>query len=251
MSLSEADKRELHQLYCEIVKYYIDEIKGHVISSERFDSEQRLSIPAIIEIRSAFEHTARAHALIEGIVDEDEILGDKNLSVKQYCETNLDKAYAHLCRAGHDAFDSVGVNLVERIDFQMQSISSITLYKVIPDALEKIVKPYHKAKSLFTKAKRKKDIGSREDEEKQFRLYEEAADILRDILDFLNESMRALSDFELEQRQKEREVRLREIEREKEERRHRRTTLYWTIGTGIVSAIVGVILGIVLAPIFG
>lgn len=197
MSLTQENKDKLHIEYQKLIEFYHKKVKEVVLASERLDPEQRISIPAVIEIRSAFDHVARVHAVMYDC-DVNNSLTESGLSSYEYCSKNLDKAHGHLYRAAYDAYDVIAISLQQEIEKLINSISRETLFAVIPDAVIKIYNPYIEASKLVTQEKIYKDVTSRAEEEKQFIQYEEAANQLFDVKETILKFMPALIEYENE-----------------------------------------------------
>lgn len=197
MSLTQQEKDKLHTEYLKLIEFYHKKVKEIVLASERGDPKQRISIPAVIEIRSAFDHVARSHAVMYdcGINGN---LTESGLSSYEYCSKNLDKAHGHLYRAAYDAYDVTAIALQEEIEKLINSVSREALFAVIPDAVNKIYNPYHDARKLVTQEKIYKDVTSRAEEEKQFMQYEEATNQLLDVEKTVREYMPALIEYDKE-----------------------------------------------------
>jgi len=173
MPLNDPQKTDLQDFYKKILRLYHDDVRQLVIAAERTDPEQRLSIVSVIELRSAFEHIMRVHGIMEGVVPE-ETIEKTSLSLYDYCHKNLDKAFAHLCRAAYDAYDVIGIAVAERIHELMRSVDRNALYAVEPLGFAPIRKKFNAALDRITEAKTRKDVGSSDLEKEQFSLYEEA-----------------------------------------------------------------------------
>lgn len=182
--MTDLEIQDLNEDYKKFIEFYF-EIKSLVAAAEREDIQQRISISSVAELRAAFDHIMRVHNVMYGVVSEEIILEDTGLSVKIYCKKNIDKAYAHLYRAGYDAYDCISISFITEISAIMNKVSRTTLHTVIDNASTIILKPYNMAKELFTSAKVKKDVESRDQEEKQFKIYEQANGTLCDIRDLL------------------------------------------------------------------
>lgn len=185
--------------YKQLIAFYF-RIKKLVAAAEREDLEQRISISAINELRSAFDHVMRTQGLIYGIVEQANIRQESGLEPSEYCKMNLDKAYGHLYRAGYDAYDTISIRLIDEIENMLKRISRRTLHSVMKDATSRIAKPYLEAKSLFVEAKIRKDVESRDQEERQFRIYEDANLALCSIRDLILEDMDELVRYQNEAR---------------------------------------------------
>jgi hypothetical protein len=124
--LFESDKSDLTLAYKDLIKFYF-EVKELIATAEREEEQQRISISAISELRSAFDHVARAHSVLCNVVPQEVIQKTTNFNADDYCRKNYSKAYAHLYRAGYDAYDCIAISLVDedRTD-NARSISSST-----------------------------------------------------------------------------------------------------------------------------
>lgn len=197
MSLTQPDKDKLHADYLKLIEFYHKKVKEIVVASERGDPKQRISIPAVIEIRSAFDHVARTHAVMYDC-DINNSMAESGLSSYDYCSKNLDKAHGHLYRAAYDAYDVIAISLQEEIEKLINSVSREALFAVVPDAVNKIYNPYHEARKLVTKEKIYKDVTSRAEEEKQFIQYEKATNHLLDVEKTIRKYMPALIEYNKE-----------------------------------------------------
>ena len=187
--------------YKNLIKFYFD-IKELITAAEREDGEQRLSISAITEVRSAFDHIMRAHNVEYQLISEEEIKETTGLNSGDYCRKNYEKAYAHLYRAGYDAYDCIAISMIDRINYLLKTVSRQALHAVIPNVTSSIIKPYKEAKDLFTKAKVQKDVESHDQEKKQFEEYEQANKQLFDIKSILEDHETQLIDYDKELNQK-------------------------------------------------
>lgn len=196
MSLSTDEQARLLGEYKKLVDFYQKTVKEIVLTSERSNQDQKLSIPAIVEIRSAFDHIARSHAAMYGLTPEEDLKKLTGLSLYEYCRKNLDKAHGHLYRAAYDAYDVIAVALALKNGRLLDSVSNKALFAVIPNAHEKIMRPYSDAMAIVTKEKTKKDVISREEEQSQFDQYEKAVNMLKDINDSIIEKMPSLTAYD-------------------------------------------------------
>ncbi|MFA6148650.1 MAG: hypothetical protein WC899_10630 [bacterium] len=187
-NLTAEQVEQLHALYKDLVKFYYDEVKGPIIASEREDKEGRFSIVAVIELRSAFDHMARAQTVMYDIATEENNVPE-GIEAFTYCTKNLDKAHAHLYRAAYDAYDIIADRIIHDVDTRLSDISQGALYTVIPDASAKIYAPYDEGKKLVSRAKFKKDVGSKSEEETEFVLYQGATNKLQDARELLEANM--------------------------------------------------------------
>ncbi len=180
------NKQYYEETYKDIIKFYT-EVKELVAAAEREDIQQRLSISAIAELRSALDHIMRSHSVEYGITSDDEIKNTTGLDPQEYCRKNYDKAYGHLYRAGYDAYDCISISMIDRIEYIFSSVSREALHTIIPGVTTSTINPYLGAKELFTSAKVRKDVESREQEQKQFETYEKAIKQLYNVRKTLND----------------------------------------------------------------
>ncbi|SJZ36047.1 hypothetical protein SAMN02745119_00237 [Trichlorobacter thiogenes] len=234
MPLTAEQQEQLRIEYIDLIGFY-QKVKQIVITSERANKEQKLSVPAIVELRSAFDHVARAHAVLYQLPIAEEYEGDEF----KYCHKNLDKAHGHLYRAAYDAYDVIAIALAEEIDEYLDSFSKNTLFVVIPDASAKIIRPFEEAKTLVTAEKCRKDVTCKAEEEEQFSQYEKAADQLVNVKDEILRHMASLAAYDAEQKQAQTQAQI------QADRRHK-TGTYLAIG-GILISIVSIVIGVVLS----
>ncbi len=202
MPLTAEEAERIQNKYKEFIEFYV-KTRRIVIASERIAQEQRICITAVIEMRSAFEHIMRAHGVLEGVILEKEI--DKGtMSTYDYCEKNIEKAHAHLYRAAYDAYDVIAIATSLRIEKNIDSVSRETLYAVCSTALNEIVLPFREAQDLVTIAKTKKDIGTKDQEEREFSDYEKAASSLLNVNDKVEKIMPELIKYETSSKKRER-----------------------------------------------
>lgn len=193
------DKLKLEKQYIEIIKFY-GEVKELIIAAEKEDIEQRISITAIAELRSAYDHIMRAHSVMYGIksvgkTNPEEGTNDTVLTPFNYCEKNLGKSYAHLCRAGYDAHDIIALLVFDDIDSRLLKVSKNIVHAVIPDASDKIFIPLNNIREQLTKAKLNKDIEDPSRAKQQYDEYEQAnlklVDIRLYLLQYYDEVVKA------------------------------------------------------------
>lgn len=221
--MEENQKTKLEELYKEIIKFYFW-VKELVINSERLDPEQRLSVAAINEFRSAFDHIARAHSVVFGMVDEKEVETPNGLDGYKYCEKNLDKACAHLYRAGYDAYDIISIQLRNEINKNLESFPRYILYQVMPNAKDLIIDRSKEANDLLKNAKLEKDVQNKKEEEESYKSYEKGTLILKEVLDEMEKAAPEMA----------------QLKKDDEKRTNKQKKAAWIIG--IVTAIVSILL---------
>ena len=147
--MTDQEQHELDELYKEAIKLYFA-VKRLIVKAEREDAEQRISLSAIAELRSALDHMMRAHSISCGVGS---LRPELQMEPSDYCRKNLDKAIGHLYRAGYDAYDILSIRLIEDIEKCLNDVSSEAIYHVIPTASEQIMRPLIAAKQMLEDAK--------------------------------------------------------------------------------------------------
>ena len=173
--LEDTSIQNLHEQYVDLVRYYRKEIKSPVIASERMDKAQRASVGAFNEIRSAFEHIARAHSVIYEIS-----LNNSKLSDYEYCTKNFNKAHAHFSRAGFDAYDIIAMALRRDIESWLHDISTLAFQRLNVSLVEWDAR-YNRALGIVDNVKLTKDVDDREQESEKFELLKEAVMLLASV----------------------------------------------------------------------
>lgn len=151
--ISKEEKQIIDDYYKNLLSLYFD-IKGVIYKAER--ERGAIGITHLSELRSAFDHINRAHytAYFESDMSSEDLSGK---TIFDYVKSNLDSAKAHLLRAGYDAYDALGMALIELVEKTL-IIPRENLYKIQPDALNVIIQPFEKAKTILTNSKLEKDI---------------------------------------------------------------------------------------------
>lgn len=186
---------EEKEKYRSLIDFYF-KIKELIIAAEKIDHEQVIPLTAISEIRNALDHIMRAHAAEHGIVT----CPISGLELPEYWNTQIDKTFAHLYRAGYDSYDLISISLIDEINKILDPISQKALHAVIPNAFERVAAPYREAKKAFVQAKVGKDIESADSEKRHFDEYEKSIEKLTQLRDFLNERAEDLSKYDREQK---------------------------------------------------
>ena len=178
------EDQQLTELSKRIVTLY-REVKGYVIASEKLSSGARVSIPALNELRNAFDHYMRAeyiwkHGAQPGEGAEPDIF--------KYCEKNLQKALGHVYRAGYDALDIIALNKVRQIEKYSDGYRLTTFHTVISDYAVCIRAPFEKGIKQCDEAKKGKDIEAEQIREHSelFANYKEGINALESVLHVLH-----------------------------------------------------------------
>lgn len=175
MPISADDRKKLDKSYEELIEFYMTQVKPAVVACERKDKDQRASIAAINEIRSAFEHVARAHSVVFEQRENDSGKDDY-----EYCKKNLDKAHAHLYRAGYDAFDIIAVSMARSIEKYYADIH-LRSFDVAGVSLNEWNSRYRDAIEIINSVKTNKDLECKENEGMQFRKMLQAIELLKTV----------------------------------------------------------------------
>jgi phosphoenolpyruvate synthase/pyruvate phosphate dikinase len=130
-----------------IAKLY-DYEKGLMIYAEELADES--FIPAINEIKDAFDHLMRVFSVKFGLRERD----------SKYVNDNLDATFRHLYRATFDLLDFIRLLQKERIYELVKDFSRETLVKVFPEYYNTIVPEIEGAMQKIPRYKSEKDIGN-------------------------------------------------------------------------------------------
>ncbi|HET6384604.1 MAG TPA: hypothetical protein VFJ58_14515 [Armatimonadota bacterium] len=170
-----------------------------VISAERLDPDDRLNISAIVEFRAAFTHLMRVHAAQFGLVDAEHVR-KTGFTLADYCEINLNKALAHLYRAGYDAYDAIAIALDLKIREITEGFSRSTIYAVMPDAATRIYQVHLAALTAIDGVKTDKDVENADAEHIRFQEFEAAIGRLQDVYELLEGHMAEFQKYEQAQK---------------------------------------------------
>ncbi len=175
---------KLRDLVEKLVELYW-EVKGYVISSEKLSKRSRVSVPALNELRNAFDHNIRAEAVWRQGQDPKE---GTEPNPYLYSYKNLEKATGHVYRAGYDALDIIALDRVRKINrYILDSFRITTLCTVMNSYSTRIREPLKKALELCNEAKLGKDVEPEKVDEHPafFKKYKDAIESLEDILEEL------------------------------------------------------------------
>lgn len=204
-----------------------------IIAAERHDPEQKISISAVIEFRAAFTHLMRVHAAQYGFINQDQLKVKTGFDLDEYCQMNLNKALAHVYRAGYDAYDAMALALDLEIQSILDAYSQATLYKIIPDAAQRVFNRKQRALEAINAIKVEKDIENPEGKHVQFEQFEQAVSELIEVRDLLRLRVGEFTKYETELKETEDENR----------RFHKSLAAGWGIGGAIVGYIIVKVLG--------
>jgi len=170
MSFSEEENSKIDAKLSELISLY-DKVKKYIIASEKASAENKLSIPAINELRNAFDHHMRASAIrlqVRRVPEE------SGMSEMAYCTSNIDKAVGHIYRAGYDALDVISLCLMTDIKKIVESVSRTTLVADFAGYSQEIRIPLETAMSTCDAAKLSKDVKENGAGQAHFSRYESA-----------------------------------------------------------------------------
>ncbi|MBT3198975.1 MAG: hypothetical protein HN350_03575 [Phycisphaerales bacterium] len=181
LALTQQENAGLTGLSKQLVTLY-REVKSHVIRSEKLSQDSRISVPALNELRNAFDHNMRADAVWR---HGESLPKGVETDVFRYCEKNIEKAIGHVYRAGYDALDIIALNKIRRIKKYVDDFRITTLHTVIDDYTGKIRQPFREAIKSCNDAKLGKDVEPEEIQQHPqfFGWYTQAISILDGVLD--------------------------------------------------------------------
>jgi hypothetical protein len=237
MSLTAAEKTEIEHGFAELTSLY-HRVKLYVITSEKVSGENRLSAPAINELRNAFDHLMRIHAVLyAGALDGPQ---QATLSPLVYCQHNLSKAVGHVYRAGYDALDIISLSLLDSIERIRDGVSRLTLVTVFPNYSVELRQPLERAIQQCDVAKAGKDVEDNRSIGQHFATYEEAIGVLKGVNDRYSVALPDLKAIEDERRRAENE-KIRVESEGLRQYKKQRNLAYWGIILTIVLGILAVV----------
>lgn len=189
MDLSEKEINSIEDRIAEIVVLY-GKVKRLIIKSEKIEEQQRLSITAINELRSALDHLMRVFAAKNGISDNVAIDSEStsdNLPAPEYCEINMNKAFGHIYRAGYDAYDIISLEYIKKINSLRKTVSHGSLVKGFNDYANEVRLPFKEAIDICNEAKATKDVEALGTLAQHFGKYERATDALESIYETMEQ----------------------------------------------------------------
>lgn len=198
-ALTEEQVKELREQAKRVTVLY-PRVKAQIIASEKRDKENRLSIPAINELRNAFDHLMR----VQSVIDLNDTSGPERAKIDpfEYCKINIDKALGHVYRAGYDALDVLSLRLLDDINHNINGYQMSTLVSVFNDFSSEVQVPLDKTIDLCDEAKNEKDVESIEAQYTTYNKYEEAIEKLKEIEKKFIAKQKALQSFDAEQNKK-------------------------------------------------
>jgi len=126
-------------------------VKEAILYSDEIDESKKTNLNITNELRNAFDHLMRVHAAETGV----------NAKVgKDYIETNIEKCYGHIYRAGYDTFDMLCITLRFEISKIMAQFSNDTIKTVFPEYFKIVRIDLHKLDKAIANVKMEKDVGN-------------------------------------------------------------------------------------------
>ena len=181
LALTQQEHDSLTGLSKQLVTLY-KEVKAYVISSEKLSKDSRISVPALNELRNAFDHNMRADAVWR---HGEPLPNGVESDAFTYCEKNIEKAVGHVYRAGYDALDIIALSKIRLIKKYVDSFRITTLHTIIDDYTGKIRKPFRAAIESCNNAKLGKDVEPKriKDHPQFYIWYVQAIETLDSVLD--------------------------------------------------------------------
>lgn len=191
-------------------------VKDFVIYAEEMDSRKRALLQPTFELKNAFDHLMRVYAYKFGLKSDD----------IKYVDTNLQKTFGHVYRAGYDSLDWISIQFRKKLLEETSEFSSETLTKIFPKYYQEIKPDFEIASSEISEIRARKDIGDPNTDD-----LIKYANIIRRLKTHLEEIDKikvSLVEYENEHRKREKHSYIREA--------------ILIIGATIIGAIVGAIL---------
>ena len=202
--VTDSERQALEDQYKVLVDFH-PTVKGLVARCELTDPGQRAPIAAVAELRSALDHIMRAHRVMYGLVDEQEILDHKDVpSVYEYCRINIDKGLGHLYRAGYDAYDLLCLRMNQDIHTMLVDRETDVLYAVVPEYASLKASLDELRETTLAGLKVDKDVEGASQEKSVYDRYEEAMNTLSHVRDTLQAYIEQVLEYEEEMRHRDR-----------------------------------------------
>ncbi|MFO7967097.1 MAG: hypothetical protein R6U44_05815 [Archaeoglobaceae archaeon] len=220
----EFSKEETKQLY-ELTKLY-PKVKELILYSEEVDTEHSTYGQTVNELRNSMDHLMRLFAVKFGFKDEN----------PEYSKKNLDKAFGHVYRAGYDSLDLLNVSIRERIIYELNGISSDTIYKIFPEYYREIKPNLEKISKEISDVRLDKDVAGNEVQSSNFKNFENYIQLVRNLKDSLDKTIDikpSLIEYE--------------NKKEKESKKKERRELLIRIGLVIISVVGTALLALILS----
>jgi len=142
------NKKETEKII-QAVKFY--KIYKHLIlTAEEIDPHHKTHHQILLELRNALDHFMRILANKVGENDEEKSA--------DYNWKHLDKAFAHLYRAGYNVLDWLSITYRELISKDLRFYSNKAIEKVIPDYYTKIKPKIQDISYQIAECRENKDI---------------------------------------------------------------------------------------------
>ncbi len=185
--LTKSHKEKIKKL-CELYAA----VKESIIYAEEIDDMKEVNFNAISELRHAFDHLMRVHA-VEYNINSD--------VPSNYVDINIDKCYGHIYRAGYDTLDMLCITLRFKIGKMMSGFSTDTITHVLPEYFREIKVDLSKIDKEITDKRRNKDVGY--PNFKNFMDYAGLAKRLRKHNDVILENYAGMNDYQWKKRAEE------------------------------------------------
>lgn len=224
MPLSDTEAGQYRKQLTEFIELY-RRVKFYVIASEKAAEGDKISLPAINELRNAFDHLMCASAVYYGLSTVPPESGA--LQAYDYCHTNMSKGMGHLYRAGYDVLDVISLSRTSDIQRILASVRHTTLVAVFHSYSADIRMPLEQAVAACDKAKASKDVESNDAGQQHFQKYEEAIRTLDQVRARLYDNLPELTKVDQEKKQ----------EKEKDSRTQRNWAIVGMVAAIIVAAI--------------
>ena len=162
--MSNPDFSELSSLY--------KEVKQVVLLAENLNSKQEVILSSLNEMRNAFDHLMRCY-------NED-----------NDTKYQIDKAKAHLYRAGYDAYELLAMDCSENIKNTLNNYELDIISKVFPEYFAKYLPKIHEIDKKLGQNRANRDITTTTNEKNFFddyaKLVNEALDIRDEVISKVN-----------------------------------------------------------------
>jgi hypothetical protein len=143
--VEETPKENLEELF----RLYA-RVKRLILLAEELDPEQKHVIAIDKELRDALDHLVRYLGVFFAQLPEE----------GEYSGKNYSAIIGHLCRAGYDAIDELGISLKLRISTALAKTSNEAIQAAIPNYYPKYVTQIEEINNRIVDSRADKDVGA-------------------------------------------------------------------------------------------
>ena len=147
-------------------------VKEIIVFSENYNSENKVYISILNELRNSLDHLVKIFAGVESP------------------EKELERATQHILRAGYDSWEILSISLIKDITDSLNRYESLTISQAFPDYYTKVKPTLVEIKKQLSDIRKSKKIP-----ESDFHEYSEKINKLFDIKQLVDKSIPVLEEY--------------------------------------------------------